>query len=247
VQEAARGAEAQAASVSEEIAPGVHRLGTEWVNFYVLEAGDALVAIDCGFRRYARRLDAPDRVAAVVLTHYHPDHGGAAASSGAPVLAPAGDLEGVRTGKVSPPPGLLANGWRPAMARYSLHAVRNGGTSAPPVPGARGYAEGDVPDLPVRLRAIHTPGHTAGHCSLLAPDHGVLFTGDALANVGFYDRRPGVQCLPFNEDAEQAARSVERLAGLDAAVVAFGHGAPFRGRPADAVAQASADGARSRT
>jgi glyoxylase-like metal-dependent hydrolase (beta-lactamase superfamily II) len=230
--------EAQTAAVSEEIAPGVHRLGTEWVNFYALKTGDGVVVIDCGFRGYADRFDGLARVDAIVLTHYHPDHVGAAARIGAPVLAPAGDLEGVRTGKVSPPPGLLANGWRPAMARYFAHAVRHGGTSAPPVPEARGYAEGDVPDLPVRLRAIPTPGHTAGHRSLLAPDHGVLFTGDALGNVGFFDRRPGVQLLPFNEDGAQAALSLDELEGLDAEVVAFGHGDPFRGSPAEAVAAA---------
>ncbi|MGO9139036.1 MAG: MBL fold metallo-hydrolase [Syntrophales bacterium] len=29
-----------------------------------------------------------------------------------------------------------------------------------------------------KIRVIHTPGHTAGHCSFHFPDHGILFMGD---------------------------------------------------------------------
>ena len=34
----------------EEIADGVYRLGTDWVNWYLCDSDGALTVIDCGFR-----------------------------------------------------------------------------------------------------------------------------------------------------------------------------------------------------
>lgn len=218
----------------EEIAPGVRRLGTEWVNWYVVEAADGLVVVDCGFRGYREQLGAElDRVSTVVLTHHHPDHVGAAdrirQESGARVLVSATDAAGARSGRVPPPPGLLANMWRPAMLRYAAHIAGNGGLLPAKVAPVETFGDGDR--LPGGLRVIATPGHTAGHCSLLAEDHGVLFAGDALCNVDFFTREPGVGLLPFNEDTEQARRSLARLEDTDAALVAFGHGDPVADLP----------------
>lgn len=234
----------------EEIADGVYRLGTEWVNWYLCAAGDAVVAIDSGFRAYRRQLSAAlaelgrPALAAVVLTHYHPDHAGAAAAlragTGAAILAPAGDAGGLRRGRVPIPQGLIASTWRPAMARYAAHLVANGGARRVRIEPLGDYADGELLGLPVRLRAIATPGHTAGHCALLAEDRGVLFTGDALANVDFFTRTEGVRLLPFHEDAAAATQALRRIEGVEAAVVAFGHGQPHHGSPADAVARARA-------
>ena len=237
----------------EEIAAGVYRLGTQWVNWYLCDTGSSLTLIDCGFRGYYEQLPAalnrigrPLRaVTSVVLTHYHADHVGWAqrlrGETGADVYAPAGDADGVRTGKVSPPPGLLAAGWRPAMARYFAHAVKNGGVRVARVADVRTFEDGQVLDLPTKLRAVHAPGHTQGHCALLAEQAGVLFAGDSLATVDFFTRASRPQLLPFNEDAEQAEASLRKLEPLSAEVVAPGHGEPFRGRPAEAIARALAD------
>jgi glyoxylase-like metal-dependent hydrolase (beta-lactamase superfamily II) len=234
----------------EQVADGIYRLGTDWVGWYLCEVDGSLTVVDCGFPAYFEQLPAAlaelghplDAVAAVVLTHYHSDHVGSAErirkEAGATVFAPAGDAPGLRSGKVPMPGGLASSLWRPAMMRYMAHATRNGGARLTPVKEVRTYGDGDVLDVPGALRAVHTPGHTGGHCSLLAERSGVLFAGDALATRDFFGGPPGPQLLPFNEDADRARDSLSRLQGLSASVVVVGHGRPFEGTPADAVERA---------
>jgi glyoxylase-like metal-dependent hydrolase (beta-lactamase superfamily II) len=233
----------------EEIASGVYRLGTKWVGWYLVEVDGAVTVVDCGFSGYFEQLPAAlselgwpfDVVAAVILTHYHSDHVGSAErirrGTGATVFAPAGDADGVRSGKVSPPPGFMQNAWRPRMVRYVAHALRNGGASVTPVEEVQTYGDGDVLDVPGALRAIHTPGHTGGHCSLVAEGAGVLFTGDAMATMNFVTGDAGPQLATFNEDADRARDSLSRLEDVPASLVVVAHGQPFEGSPTDAVAR----------
>jgi glyoxylase-like metal-dependent hydrolase (beta-lactamase superfamily II) len=58
-----------------------------------------------------------------------------------------------------------------------------------PRPAALPYSDGAVWDLGggVRVRALHFPGHTAGHCVLLVEPQGVAFIGDIdLSGFGPY-------------------------------------------------------------
>ena len=118
------------------------------------------------------------------------------------------------------------------------HAIRNGGAKFVPVKEARTYGDGDVLDVPGGPRAVHTPGHTGGHCSLLAEGAGVLFAGDALTTASFLTGETAPRVHPFNEDADLARQSISRLEALPAGVVVFGHGSPFKGTPAEAVERA---------
>jgi glyoxylase-like metal-dependent hydrolase (beta-lactamase superfamily II) len=232
-------------TATQAIADGIHRLGTDWVGWYLVAGDDTVTVVDCGFPGYHDQLrDALgelgrplDSVGAVVLTHYHSDHVGSAerirTETGATLYAPAGDAEGLRSGKVPLPGGLAASLWRPRMMRYMAHAARNGGAKMERVTEFQTYQDGEA--LPGGLRAVHTPGHTAGHCSLLAEGAGVLFAGDALAMVDLRNGETGPQVTAFNEDAERAAESLARLEPLQARVVACGHGSPFTGSPAQAV------------
>ena len=71
----------------------------------------------------------------------------------------------------------------------------------------------------LRLRVLHTPGHTEGSVCLLAEDDGVLFSGDTLFEGGW-----GRVDLPGG-DAGQMVESLGRLAGLDDPLrVLPGHG-----------------------
>lgn len=240
-------------AASELVGEGVYRLGTDWVGWYVI-ANETVTVVDCGFRGYHDQLPnvlaqlgrSLDSVAAVVLTHYHSDHVGSAerirSETGATVYVPADDAEGVRTGKVPLPGGLMSSLWRPRMMRYMAHAARNGGAKVRPVESLRTYQDGDVLTSAGGLRVVHTPGHTAGHCSLLLERSGVLFAGDALATVDFFTGRARPSLVPFNEDAARARASLSRLESLDADVVAVGHGSPFRGTPAEAIAAARTAG-----
>jgi glyoxylase-like metal-dependent hydrolase (beta-lactamase superfamily II) len=211
-----------------------------------------VTVVDCGFPGYHDQL--PEALAklgrplasvgAVVLTHYHSDHVGSAerirAETNATVYAPAGDAEGIRTGKVPIPGGMATSLWRPRMIRYMAHATRNGGARMQPVTKLSTYEDGDVLAGAGGLRAVHTPGHTGGHCALVAEDAGVLFAGDAVATVDLRDGAEGPQLVPFGENAAVARESLSRLEAVTAGVVVVGHGRPFEGPPAEAVAAARA-------
>jgi glyoxylase-like metal-dependent hydrolase (beta-lactamase superfamily II) len=81
-------------------------------------------------------------------------------------------------------------------------------------------AHGDELPFAGGLRVVHTPGHAAGHVSLVAPRSRVVFTADTAANV------LGIGLSPFNEDETLARESLRRLAeaarGLE--VACLGHG-----------------------
>jgi len=71
----------------------------------------------------------------------------------------------------------------------------------------------------LRLRVLHTPGHTEGSVCLLAEDEGLLFSGDTLFAGGW-----GRVDLPGG-DAVAMAASLARLSGLDDRIGVFpGHG-----------------------
>lgn len=83
------------------------------------------------------------------------------------------------------------------------------------------------------LQVIETPGHTAGHISILDSESGILVTGDALNgdNGGVVGANPG-----FSEDMDMANASVAKLAGFDFEVALFGHGEPIFDGASTAVA-----------
>ena len=75
----------------------------------------------------------------------------------------------------------------------------------------------------MRLRVLHTPGHTLGHISLWEPKERVLILGDAahaddVAWINPY--REGTGAI------ERAAESVEWLRSLGAVWACSGHGSP---------------------
>ena len=241
-----------------EIAPGVYRLGTRWVNWYLVESDSGLTVVDAAMPGYYPQLEpalqALDRsandIAAVVLTHGHNDHVGCVerirAESNARVLAPAGEA-GVIRGEEKPgqPAGVVSNLWRPTLIQFMVHAGRNGGAKFEPVPELSTYGDGEVLGAPGDPRAIATPGHSPDHHSLHFPEHGVLFTGDAMASVSWVSGSTDPQLHPFGEDRDRMPAALDSIERLEADVVAFGHGEPFRGSPAAAVASARALAARS--
>ena len=87
-----------------------------------------------------------------------------------------------------------------------------------PRPDATGYADGTVWELGgVRVRAVHMPGHTAGHCVLWVEPHGVAFIGDIdLSSFG-----------PYYGDATSSLgafrRTLDRLAQLPASAWITSH------------------------
>jgi hydroxyacylglutathione hydrolase len=91
----------------------------------------------------------------------------------------------------------------------------------PPSVPAVELAEGGVVRFgAIRLRVLHTPGHTEGSVCLQAADEGVLFSGDTLFAAGW-----GRVDLPGG-DPGAMVESIARLTGLEDHVAVFpGHGA----------------------
>ncbi|HEX5695321.1 MAG TPA: MBL fold metallo-hydrolase [Acidimicrobiia bacterium] len=87
------------------------------------------------------------------------------------------------------------------------------------------------------LEIIGTPGHTAGHISVLDSVAGILVAGDALNGTGGGVAGPDPG---FSEDMAIAIDSVGKLAGLDYEVALFGHGDPVLEGASTAVADLAA-------
>jgi glyoxylase-like metal-dependent hydrolase (beta-lactamase superfamily II) len=234
--------------------PGITRLGTEIVNWYLVEEDGRLTAVDAGLPGYAGSLEsdlaahghALGDIEAVVLTHSDGDHFGLAAKmrAGARVLVHEDDDAKLR--KPAPKSGdgaplkLVPLMVRPAFWRFMGHMARKGGAKPAPVTDAETFTGGDVLDVPGRPRVVHTPGHTDGHCALLFEAQRALFVGDALCTWNPLSGERGPRMMPkqFHVSYAQAKESLARLEGLEADVLLPGHGDAWSGSPADAVAQA---------
>lgn len=104
------------------------------------------------------------------------------------------------------------------------------------------FQDGERLDLPGHPVVVHTPGHTEGHAMFHCPELGLLFTGDGLITMDLVGPGRGPQLIDerFNLDHELADSSLERLVGLEAEMLLPGHGDPWMGSPAEAVALARA-------
>jgi glyoxylase-like metal-dependent hydrolase (beta-lactamase superfamily II) len=228
----------------------VVRLGSPYVNWYLLEDGGRLTVVDAGAPGYRPQLGEACRllgreesdVAAVVLTHAHADHVGVAeqlrTELGVPVLVHAGDEQLATTGKaMGKNEGSTLPYLRHAAAWKLIWELgRNGALKPRPVQEVQTFADGDTLDVPGRLRVVHTPGHTDGHCSLVSAD--AVFVGDAVVSYNPLTGTRGAQLMPksFTHDVAQALDSLDRLTALDGPLLP-GHGEPMPS-PADAVEQA---------
>ena len=175
----------------------------------------------------------------LVLTHFHPDHVGAAADIAdwgeVEVMAHQADAPFIRAEAAGPPPD-LADWERPLYDQVTGQATSEVAQQPPPPPRIdRELNDGDGLAFGDGAAAVAVPGHTPGSVAIHLPRHQVLFTGDAAARTPDGTVIGGV----FNVDRVQAAASFRRLAGLSVAVACFGHGEPLT-HDAGAVLQAAA-------
>lgn len=219
--------------MSESIAAGVVGLGLGVSQAYLVELDAGLVLVDTGVPGRAERILAgvaaagrsPRDLGSIVLTHQHRDHAGSAAAlvraTEARLLVHAADAATVRGGLV-PATGTVVGRLGRALGRFA---------PALPIEAAaveHELADGDRVGGPTGLRVVHTPGHTPGHISLLLErDGGILFAGDAAANLFGRLGRPFVAT-----DWAAVATSVGRLATLEFETAVFGHGRVIRGAAA---------------
>jgi glyoxylase-like metal-dependent hydrolase (beta-lactamase superfamily II) len=237
----------------QEVADGVHRLGSSRINWYLVEDGGRFTVVDAGLPGYRSQLDEAlsdlggrlDDVEAVILTHGHSDHVGFAGKlhdeAGTPVHVHEADAEMTRTANI--PGG--ERGMRPYLLQPDLwklfvHGALNGAARAPKVSEVSTFGAGEVLDVPGGPRVIHAPGHTRGCCAFHFEERDLLLAGDVLCTRNPLTGRRGPQIMPgsFTIDIQQALDSLAAIEAVEAGTVAFGHGDPWTEGTASAVTAA---------
>lgn len=233
----------------EEVAEGIHRLGSSYINFYLVEESEKITIVDSGLPAYweqiPQALSALGRsmadVDAVLLTHSHADHIGTAAKlaneDAIRILIHSADVDSAARAERVSSLRLVPFAWRLWFTNYSLHLLRSGATKAPPLQDPAIFGDGERLDVPGRPRVIHLPGHTAGSSALFFEQRGTLFSGDALVTLDTLRGKKGPAILtdPFSADEDRARESLGRLERIEAGVMLPGHGEPWRGGVAEAV------------
>ncbi len=190
-------------------APSAPYAGPYEPNVYLVVDGGSAIIIDGGLEdeaaanerlTYLKDLGAP-RVGLIALTHHHRDHAGGAllltAATGAPIRMHAEEER------------LLGDD-----PKRRHPDVRFG----PPLVDGEALAAGRL-----RLRVVHTPGHSAGHVCFFLEEQAVLFSGDNVLGLGTTAIPP-----PPTGDMALYVRSLERMKSLGASLLCPGHGPPVR-------------------
>ena len=210
-----------------EVVPGLHLLRLGIANAYLWHDADGATLVDTGPPGSGAAVSAAlqslvmrrQDLRRIVLTHFHDDHAGSAAElaswAGAQVIVGRADAPFVRGDVPGPPPSFTP-------AEQALHVV----VAADLEPASacrvdREAEDGQVLDLAGGAVVLGVPGHTSGSIALHLPQHGVLITGDTVA-----EHQGQVVLGPFNTDRAGAWASLQRLASVDVEVACFGHGEP---------------------
>lgn len=247
------------ASLTRDVAPGIHRLEHAYVNCYLVEDAGRVTIVDTAFPstwpHLLTALDeigrSPSDVAAIVLTHAHFDHLGFAARAmkelQVPVWVHPGDRE------------LAAHPYRyrrertpflyplkyPQSARVLAAMTAAGALRVRGVNEVRELPSSGVLDVPGSPHVVFTPGHTDGHSAFHFRDRDALLTGDALVTLDPYKGAPGAQIIAgaATADSQQALASLTPLAETGAMIVLPGHGEPWQAGIRAAVQAAKVAGA----
>jgi glyoxylase-like metal-dependent hydrolase (beta-lactamase superfamily II) len=236
-----------------KLGPHLHRIGNDIVAAYLVVTDDGVTVVDAGLPGHWKDLVdeltslglSPADVKGVVLTHGDADHIGFAErlrrDHGVPVFVHAADAERARTGakpKVAAGPMRLV----PTLGFFA-YALRKRAVPTTYVSEVVEVHDGEVLDLPGAPVVIGLPGHSPGSIAVHVPSADAVFVGDALTTRHVLTGREGLQPAPFTDDPAAALASLDRLAGVQASWVLPGHGAPWRGSPADVAAAVRAGAA----
>jgi glyoxylase-like metal-dependent hydrolase (beta-lactamase superfamily II) len=229
-----------------EIAKGLHRIGSDLVNSYLVVDGGGVTIIDAGLPRYWKLLNSElarlglslEDVRALILTHGDSDHIGFAGQlyrdKGIPAyLHPADDARARL--EVKKP----NSGWGPVKAGpligFLWYSAREGGLRSRPAGGLQPVDDGQVLDVPGTPRIIHVPGHTPGSVAVHVPAVDALFMGDTMTTRSVLTGVTGPKPAPFTLEPQQAVASLGRISEVDATWVLPGHGPAWDGGVAEAV------------
>ncbi len=229
-----------------KLAPGLHRIGSDLVNSYLVADGDGVTVIDAGLPGYWSYLESElasmgrsiDDVRALVLTHGDTDHIGFAQrlhdERGVTVYIHEADVERARLDVKKP-----NSGWGPVkirpLAGFLWYSARHGGLRIPPVTSVQTFTDGQTLDIPGRPRIIHVPGHTPGSVAVHVPAVDALFLGDEMTTRNVLTGIEGPKPAPFTLDPSQAVESLAKVEAVDATWALPGHGPAWDGGVPEAV------------
>ncbi len=226
------------------VAKGVYHTKIIFVGAYFVdtpENGDgSWVLVDTGLpmsdgriRRAAKSKYGDKKPSAIILTHGHFDHAGAAFALAeqwnVPIYAHRLEMPYLTGESDYPPQDPTVGGAIAFMSRFFPHSGYDFGNLVHAIP-----ENGEIVELP-NWKIFHTPGHTAGHVSLWRESDRTLLVGDALTTMNLDSWVSQITekqefCpppAPFTTDWQAARRSVEFLADLEPNVVGAGHGKPI--------------------
>ena len=232
----------------------LHRIGNDIVAAYFVDTPEGVTVIDAGLPGHFRDLvnelkeigRTPADVKGVILTHGDSDHVGFAErlrrDYGVPVFVHPADADRA-TGGPKPANAKQAMKLGPVLG-FVAYSLRKGGARtqwlAEVVP-ARG---GETLDLPGTPQIIDLPGHSEGSIAVYVPLVDAVFVGDGLTTRHVLTGKSGPQPAPFTDEPARAIDSLGVLVATGAKWVLPGHGAPWSGGVADAVAAVEAAAAR---
>lgn len=212
----------------QQIFPGVYEFANGPVNEWLIEDADGWTLVDTGDPDKEQAIlsalttfgKKPTDIKHILVTHTHPDHAGELAvlkrATDAPAWVHPLDAQVVR-GVMPMTRSTPSPDWMSKIL-YNIF-IKNVPSAVPHTEIENEIADGQRLPFGGGLRVIHTPGHSAGHCSfMLERDGGLLFAADACANM--LRLTPSI----VYDDHAQGRESLRKLAQLNFAAVCFGHG-----------------------
>lgn len=223
-------------------------------NWVIVRDGEDFILIDSGYPDDAVRvLDSirslglePASAKALLITHGHADHTGAArlfsTAFGTPVYCAAAEIPQL-AGRVKHQvtfPQVLPRVHQHGILAWMLHAISAGGLKTNDIQAAQAFDADVLKALPGSPVAVPTPGHTPGHTSFYLPGTKVLATGDCLVTGHPISCHDGPQLLDpmYHHRPDEVPVTLDALAGFDASTVLPGHGAAVHGAMADIISAA---------
>ncbi len=212
----------------KQISEHVYQIALGAVNVFLIEDGNELTLVDCGYPNSADKIFAavkkagkdPQNIKQLILTHTHPDHAGSAAEIkrrlDIPVLCHFEDAKLIAKGVAGRLPFVLAPGIINWLVFNLL--IKRTPNKVEPVIIDHQLNDNDLLSIAGGVKVIHTPGHSLGHIALLVQKANLLIAGDICANVF------GLGLSPVYEDIETGKQSILKAANFGFEKAVFGHG-----------------------